>query len=118
MPYKGRFLDIQNAPSPELCIQTLGLRVPLGLRPVTHSHKNIPFPNPPPVSERGNNSSLAKSIDFSQTSKSSAGIASVLSDEEPQSSQAANVPQLLNQNDLNDLVRDLGSSRKNWSSYL
>ena len=32
----------------------------------------------------------------------------MLSDKEPHSSQAAEVRQLLNQNDLNDLVRDLG----------
>ena len=36
----------------------------------------------------------------------------MLSDEEPHSSQAADVPQLLDQNNLNDLVRDLGLTKE------
>ena len=36
----------------------------------------------------------------------------MLSDEEPNSSQAAGVPQLLNYNDLNDLERDLGFTKE------
>ena len=80
---------------------------PSALRFVTHSHENIPIPTPPSVSKRDNDSSSAQSLDFSQTSKSSASNASMLSDEELNSSQTADVPQLLNQNDLNDLVRDL-----------
>ena len=66
----------------------------------------------PPVSERDNDSSSEESIDFSQTSKNSASIASMLSDEEPHSSQAADVSQLLNQNDLNDLVSDLDLTKE------
>ena len=85
---------------------------PSALRAVTYSHENIPIPTPPPVSERDNNNSLAESIEFSQTSKSSASIASMLSDEELHSSQAADVPQLFDQNDLNDLVRDLGLTKE------
>ena len=85
---------------------------PSVLRPVTYSNENIPIPTPSPVSEQDNNSSLAKSIDFSQTSKSSASIASTYSDEKPHSSQSPDVPQLLNQNDLNDLVRDFGLTKK------
>ena len=79
----------------------------LALRLVTHLHENIPIPTPRSVLERDNDSSSAGSIYFFHTSKSSASIASILSDEERHSSQAADVPQLLNQNDLNDLVRDL-----------
>ena len=74
------------------------------LRSVTHSHESIPIPTPP-VTERDNDSSSAESIDFSQTSKSSASIAPMFSDEEPHLSQAADVSQLLNRNDLNDLIR-------------
>ena len=77
------------------------------LRFVTHSHENIPIPTPRPVSERDNDSSSAESIDISQTSNSSASIAAMLSDKMPHSSQAADIPQLMNQNDLNALVRDL-----------
>ena len=36
----------------------------------------------------------------------------MLSDEELLSSQAVYVPQLLNQNDLNDMVRDVGLTKK------
>ena len=84
----------------------------LALRPVTHSHKNIPIPTLPLISERDNGSSSAELVDFSQTSKSSASIASMLSDKELHSSQAGDVPQLLNQNDLNDLVRDFGITKE------
>ena len=52
------------------------------LRSVTRSHESIPIPTPP-ATERDNDSSSAESIDFSQTSKSSTSIASMLSDEEP-----------------------------------
>ena len=75
-------------------------------------HENIPFPIPLPVSERDNDSSLAESIDFSQTSQSSANIISMLSDEEPHSFQAADVPQLLKQDNLNNLVRDFGLTKE------
>ena len=67
-----RFLDIENALSPGLCIQT-ALQP---LRPVTHLHKNIPITTPPPVSERDSDCRSAESIDFSSTSKISASIAS------------------------------------------
>ena len=59
---------------------------PSALRSVTHSHENIPIPTRPHASERDNDSSSAESTDFFQTSKSSASIASMLSDEEPHSS--------------------------------
>ena len=85
---------------------------PSALRPVTLSHENIPIPPLRPVLEQDNDSRSAESIDFSQTSKSSASIASMLSDEKPHSSQAADVPQLLNQNNLNDLVGDLGFTKE------
>ena len=95
------------------------------LRPVTHSHKNFSIPTLPPVSEQDNDSSSPESIDFSQTSNCSISIASMLNDEEPHSSQAADVPQLLNKNDWNDLVRDfsltmeklklLSSRLKQWN---
>ena len=98
-------------------VQDCVFRLPLALRPVTHLHENIPFPIRPPVSEQDNDCSSAESIDYSKTSKSFAGIVLMLSDEEPHSSQAADVSQLLNQNNLNDLVRDLGLPEKNWSSY-
>ena len=61
------------------------------LRFVIHSHENIPIPTPPFVSERDNDSSSAESLDFSQTSKSSASIASMLSDEKLNSSQMADI---------------------------
>ena len=48
---------------------------PSAIRPVTHLHENILFPTSLLVSERDNDSSSAESIDFSQTSKSSASIA-------------------------------------------
>ena len=82
---------------------------PSALRPVAHSHENIPIPSASLVSERDNDSSSAESRDFSPTSKSSASIVFMLSDEEPHSSQAADVPQLLNQNDL---VRDFGLTKE------
>ena len=52
---------------------------PSALRPVTRSHENISIPSPRPVSKRDNASSSAESIDFSQTFKSSASIALMLS---------------------------------------
>ena len=55
---------------------------PSALCPVTHSHENIPIPTPSLASEQNNDSSSTESTDFSQTSKSSASIASKLSDEE------------------------------------
>ena len=58
---------------------------PSALRPVPHSHENIPIPTPPSVSQRDNDSSLAESIDFSQTLKSSAIISLMFSDKEPHS---------------------------------
>ena len=81
------------------------------LRSVTHSHESIPIPTSP-VTERDNDSNSAESIDFSQTSKSSASIASMLSDGDPHLSQAADVSHLLNRNDLNDLVRILRLIKK------
>ena len=81
------------------------------LRSVTHSHESIPIPTPP-VTKRDNDSSSAESINFFQTSKGSASIASMFSDEEPHLSQAADVSQLLNRNDLNDLVRILRLIKK------
>ena len=44
------------------------------LRPVTHSHENIPIPTFLFVLERDNDSSSAESVDFSQTSKSSEAL--------------------------------------------
>ena len=85
---------------------------PSALRPVTYLHERISIPTSPSVSERDNDSSSAESIDFPQTSKSSASISTMLSDEEPHSSQAADVQQLLNQNDLNDLVIDMGFTKE------
>ena len=82
------------------------------LSSVTHSHESIPIPSPQ-LTERDNDSSSAESIDFSQTSKNSVSIASMLSDEQPHLSQAADVSQLLNQNDLKDLVRILRLIKKN-----
>ena len=58
--------------------------------------KTFQFPLFFPFLELDNDSSSAESIDFSQTSKSSTNIASMLSDEKLHSSQAADVPQLLN----------------------
>ena len=84
-----RFLDIQNIPSPELSIPDC----PSALHTVTNLHKNIPIPTFSPVSSKV---VIAESIDFSQTSKSSASIASMLHDEEPHSLQAADIQQLLN----------------------
>ena len=55
---------------------------PSALRPITHLLENISIPIPPPVSEQDNNSSSAESIEFSQTSNSSASIASMLRDAE------------------------------------
>ena len=81
------------------------------LCPFTHLHKNIPIPTFLSVLERDNDGSSAESVDFSQTSKSSASIVSMLSDEKPHSSQAADIPQLFNLNDVNDLVRDLGLTK-------
>ena len=77
---------------------------PSALRLVTSLHENISIPTPP-VSKRNNDSSPAESIAFSQTSKISASITLMFSDEESHSSKAVNVPQLVNQNDL---VRDFG----------
>ena len=79
---------------------------PSALRPVTHTSENIPIPTPP-VSERENESSSAKSL----ASQSSASISTV-TDEEPHSSRVSDVPQLLNQKDLNDLVRDLALTKE------
>ena len=81
-------------------------------------HEFISIPTPPPFSEQDNDSSFAESIDFSQTSKISASIASMFSDEEPHLSQAANVLQLLNQNNLNVLVRDLVFSKKKFGAHI
>ena len=85
---------------------------PSVLRPVSHSHENISIPTPLLVLERDNDGSSAESMDFSQTSNSSASITSMLSDEEPHSSQATVVPQLMNQNDLNHFVRNLGITKE------
>ena len=88
---------------------------PSALCSVIHSHENVSLPTPLPASERDNDSPScpsdvlqisAESIEFSQTSKSSAGITSMLSDEELHSSQEVDIPELLNPNDLNDLLRD------------
>ena len=82
---------------------------PSALRPITHLLENISIPTPPPVSEQDNDSISAESIEFSQTSNSSASIVSMLRDEELRSSQAADVQQLLNQNNL---VRDLDLTKE------
>ena len=88
------------------------LDCPSALRTVTHLHENILIPTLPAVSNRDNDRSSAESVDFSQTSKSSASIALMLSDEEQHSLHAADVLQLLNLNDVNHLVRDLGLTKK------
>ena len=86
---------------------------PSALPPVTHTSENIPIPTPPPVSERENESSSAASL----ASQSSASF-STETDEEPHSSRVSDVPQLLNQKGLNDLVRDLALTKKNQSILL
>ena len=103
-----RFLDIQNAPSPGLCIQTALQHYVLSLICMN----SFQFPLLLVFQREINDSSSAESIDYSQTSKISASIASVLSDKEPHSTQAADVSQPINQNDLNDLGSGLGLTKK------
>ena len=70
---------------------------PSALRPVTHTSENILILTTPPVSEQEDESSSAESV----ISQSSSSISTEI-DEELHSSRVSDVPQLLNQKNLND----------------